>query len=201
MHRSGTSLISAFIQSMGVFIGDDLIGAAPSNELGHFEDKEFTFLNEEILARAGGNWKNIPPLSRIEQSFIRHLPEVKRLIEKHKRDVWGWKDPRNSILFPFYVNVVDNPHLVICWRNPVSVAMSLNKRDKIPVVDALKLICVYYKHITDGLSALHKEIPWCMINYEKIIERDKQQLEKLKEFIGLNKDPDLSLIKPELRHF
>ena len=41
MHRSGTSMVAAYLQQAGVSIGRNLIGPAPGNPRGHFEDRDF----------------------------------------------------------------------------------------------------------------------------------------------------------------
>ena len=52
-HRSGTSLVTEILSRAGLFVGDDLIGANPSNPYGHFEDREVVRLHDRLLADVG----------------------------------------------------------------------------------------------------------------------------------------------------
>ena len=49
MHRSGTSLITHWLNECGLQLGDDFLGAGLGNVDGHYEDLEFLKLHEEIL--------------------------------------------------------------------------------------------------------------------------------------------------------
>ena len=49
IHRSGTSLTASLFQSVGVNIGENLVGPEYGNIRGHFEDIEFVELHKRIL--------------------------------------------------------------------------------------------------------------------------------------------------------
>ena len=51
MHRSGTSLITQWLQRCGLFIGDSLEGPGVGNVQGHFEDIDFLQLHQELLLK------------------------------------------------------------------------------------------------------------------------------------------------------
>ena len=94
MHRSGTSLTAALVESAGVNIGEDLIGALPSNQIGHFENKDFMLLNETILNEAGGSWCSIPSRDKLSSAFLNYEYYVINVINKNRivNGMWGWKD-------------------------------------------------------------------------------------------------------------
>ena len=50
MHRSATSLVANLMQQAGLEIGDQLMGPGPGNRRGHFEDRDFYVLHEQMLA-------------------------------------------------------------------------------------------------------------------------------------------------------
>ncbi|HEY2211238.1 MAG TPA: hypothetical protein VGH62_06390, partial [Bradyrhizobium sp.] len=56
-HRSGTSSTAQLLHAAGMFFGDDLIGAMPSNPYGHYEDREIVRLHDRILRDNGLNWQ------------------------------------------------------------------------------------------------------------------------------------------------
>jgi hypothetical protein len=61
MHRSGTSTIARILASIGINMGERIMGANESNPFGHYENLDFVELNDEILINAGGSWKKPPP--------------------------------------------------------------------------------------------------------------------------------------------
>jgi len=53
MHRSGTSLAAALLQSSGLDVGERLMEGNWSNPRGHFEDMDFVELQRAALVRLG----------------------------------------------------------------------------------------------------------------------------------------------------
>lgn len=139
MHRSGTSAIARGLKVLNVDLGDNLMPGAPGeNEKGFWEDLDFYRLNEKLLAKMGSAWDHlrridIAPLCREE--FAEERFEASALIERKMRgsSVFGFKDPRTTILLPFWQCVFEDLGLeesyVIAVRNPLEVCESLRKRN------------------------------------------------------------------------
>lgn len=133
MHRSGTSMVAEILRGAGVYLGADeaLLPASEFNPHGLFEHRDFVLLNDEILTTLGGAWDR-PPTIRLPWARRRLEPlreKARALVaemERHRQ--WGWKDPRNSLTLPFWRTVVPDLRLVICVREPGSVAHSLAAR-------------------------------------------------------------------------
>ncbi|HZY35534.1 MAG TPA: hypothetical protein VFE53_02735, partial [Mucilaginibacter sp.] len=49
MHRSGTSVVSQWLKSCGLNVGEQLLGADIGNIEGHFEDIDFYRFHEDTL--------------------------------------------------------------------------------------------------------------------------------------------------------
>jgi hypothetical protein len=62
MHRSGTSMVARLLNLCSLYLGPEteLVGAAPGNEEGFWENGLFVRLNEDALAQLGGGW-DLPP--------------------------------------------------------------------------------------------------------------------------------------------
>jgi chromosome segregation ATPase len=139
MHRSGTSAIARGLKVLNVDLGDNLMPGAPGeNEKGFWEDLDFYRLNEKLLAKIGSAWDHlrridVAPLCREE--FAEERFEASALIERKMRSssVFGFKDPRTTILLPFWQCVFEDLGLeesyVIAVRNPLEVCESLRKRN------------------------------------------------------------------------
>ncbi|HZX74061.1 MAG TPA: hypothetical protein VFE57_06560, partial [Cyclobacteriaceae bacterium] len=51
MHRSGTSVVTQWLQQCGLHVGDELLGAGIGNSVGHFEDVDFLRAHSDFLKR------------------------------------------------------------------------------------------------------------------------------------------------------
>jgi hypothetical protein len=106
MHRSRTSMVAQMLHTMGVHMGDRLLGANHWNRWGHWEDLDFLELNEQMLKAARGSWVKPPPAVEVKSVGISwFMPEVEQLLRwkaRQGRSKWGWKDPRNCLTFPVW---------------------------------------------------------------------------------------------------
>lgn len=138
MHRSGTSMVAAQVASAGVDLHNDKVGPVRSNPHGYFEDADFLALNREILLRGaapddGGH----PDWGWTEgESFDMAAAELSRdrarqLIANRQSDSadrrWGWKDPRASLLLPFWDDLLPSARFVLVYRSPWDVADSMQR--------------------------------------------------------------------------
>lgn len=151
MHRSATSLVAGALRNFGVDMGKELLGGSTSKISPHFEDMDFLRLNEQILHTAGGSWRNPPSEKRILALRKKFAPEIKKLVEG-KSGLWGWKDPRTTLTIKLYLPYLKNPHFICCFRNPLEVAKSLYRRQKMPIKEGLKLAKIYNKRLLGFLN-------------------------------------------------
>src|SRR5947209_4255993 len=132
MHRSGTSMITRLLNLVGMELGSNLHPPQEDNSEGFWEDYQFSRLNDALLNLWDGAWDWPPnlPLNwtedyRLEPFYI----SGRALIEKFRNvEWWGWKDPRNSLLLPFWLKLQPDLKLIYCIRHPFEVSSSLQKR-------------------------------------------------------------------------
>lgn len=93
-HRSGSSLTAHMLHSAGLHLGNQLLGAKPSNPHGHFEDKEVIALHDQALASQGHAWYQDRGAVAMQQPFL--LAQIKAYaMEKWAQyQTFGVKDPR-----------------------------------------------------------------------------------------------------------
>jgi hypothetical protein len=145
MHRSGTSLITRLLNLSGLDLGQapDLQPANEHNPEGYWENRKFVAINDEVLTALGGGWDYAPTsgLETLPPETPRRLSEQARLLirEFEDREPWGWKDPRSSLLGPFWLSVIPDLRFVICLRNPLDVAASLYRRNQFSLPRSLEL--------------------------------------------------------------
>lgn len=143
MHRSGTSLLAHYVQECGLFIGSDLLGKHPSNPAGHFEDREFLSLHNELLAAHAMDHKitsKIPWV--IDGTFYKRAETL--ISQRNKYESWGWKDPRTCLFLDFWNAMLPQTTVyLVCYRNYSQVIKSLLVRD-----------IVRYRRVTNRLERI-----------------------------------------------
>ena len=140
--RSGTTLVSQCLRMAGLFLG--------INVQKDLESLFFFPLNEKILKQANAGWDNPAPLKYlIENSDALRMtaqcletdllsPKIRRYlglrrymryrsIEKFD-EPWGWKDPRNVLTLPIWLELFPRARVIYIVRNGIDVANSLTVR-------------------------------------------------------------------------
>ncbi len=185
MHKTGTSLIAGILKILGVDMGKDLLESNWSNPLGHFEDKRFVQLNDKILKEAGGSWDNPPTREKILSLMPKFSDEIKKLINEREGKIWGWKDPRTSLTVGLYLPYLKNPYFIICHRDSMAVAKSLQKRDNMDIEKGLYLSKFYSQQINIFLDTNFLNLRKLDLKYEEILKEPKKYLENLISFLDI----------------
>src|SRR2546423_870535 len=207
MHRSGTSMITRLLNLCGLYLGatTELSATAPDNEAGFWENLYFTKLNEEALTRLGGGWDLPATLTEgweqdAEMSPLRD--EATELVRQFSSyEVWGWKDPRNSIMLPFWQRLIPDLKVVICLRNPLEVAKSLQMRNNSSLAFGLNLWLAYNQRL---LSCTRPD-ERVMTHYNAYFYNPEAELRRLLSLLQIGAPAELvkescSTISVPLRH-
>lgn len=141
--RSGTSAITRAFVAAGFFAGreDELLGAAPSNPLGHYEPLPVLRTNEQLLEQLGSGAP-----ARGEQLALRGEVEprlravLESLVAASDGAPLAIKEPRINRLLPLWGPVIEGVlHPVLAVRDPLEVAQSMAHRYGTPMGHALAL--------------------------------------------------------------
>ena len=154
MHRSATSLVGMGLAKSNVHIGETLLAPTEHNPYGHWEDVDFVRANNEILRAAGGSWDNPPPEEAIIAVGKRNAHQIAKFIMKksHGKELWGWKDPRTTLTIRCYLPYLENPHFIACFREPMEVAKSLQRREGGEIEKWLELAGIYNDRLLEFLG-------------------------------------------------
>ena len=186
MHRSGTSAATRVISLLGVPLcrPADLVGTHRGNEWGHWESAPLVAENERLLSSLASTWW-CPPQSTSEVAamtgdaarvaaaravFIRSFPDPQ----------WVWKDPRISLLFPFWRRALPRPPVVIlACRSPAAVAASILRRDQVSLQFGLALWERYLSLSLAGAQGL----PMLVTTYDDLISQPVEWASRMAGFL------------------
>lgn len=127
-HRSGTSLLTQLLHSAGLFVGDELLGAAPSNPYGHYEDAEVLKLHRAILERHGDEWQwdSAFPFYIGPDHWERMRAFAQKRNLAHR--TWGFKDPRVCLFIGQWKYLLPDAKVVVVYRDPGECVRSMEVR-------------------------------------------------------------------------
>ncbi len=160
MHRSGTSLVAAFLAALGVPMGERMLAADTNNRRGYFEDADFLAFQRRILqeispANDGGHadwgWTES---ERLDRSLLARYAEEARALAAQRSGLWGFKDPRTTLLLDFWDEVLaGRPLYVLVYRFPWEVAESMQRLGAAVFLDhpeyAWRIWTFYNRHLLD----------------------------------------------------
>jgi hypothetical protein len=136
MHASGTTLLANILKQLGLFIGEDLEQ--------NFESKCFIKLNMWLMDLGHTHWDYPRALLKLDQHTVISQELQNRLEERieaycgSQRQFssssgapipWGWKDPRNTITLPLWLQLYPDAKVIFLARNGADVALSLAGRE------------------------------------------------------------------------
>lgn len=185
MHRSGTSALTRALGLLGLGTGarGALMEAAPSNRSGHWEITALTECNDRLLRAAGGRWSGPPAdLSGLHEAAAGAAgTEARALLADLLPDgPWTWKDPRLCLTLPFWREVLGGcPPVVVCLRNPLEIAASLERRNGFAVAYGVAL---WERH----LRALWPELadrPVLVVDYDDVLGEPVRVVDDLAAFV------------------
>jgi O-antigen biosynthesis protein len=213
MHRGGTSAVTEALASLGVALGDRLHPPREDNPHGFFEDQDCWAINEQLLQYLGSAWDRLVP----EWKFIESdatigalRVQAAQLIVAKKLEhgrLWGFKDPRTARLLAFWQQVIRScgfaPSYLIAIRNPLSVALSLQKRDQMP---AEKCYLLWIQHVLPAILDT-EESPRVLVDYDLLVQDPAGQLSRIAKVLNIDAPPEVApgacvreILDPQLRH-
>lgn len=136
--RSGTSALVGTLGMLGCTLPKRLMGAASSNEKGHFEPVVIANLHDSLLAGAGSawdDWRPFPPGWYDTPAYPEYLDRLQAAFTEDYGDfrLAVLKEPRMGRLLPLWWRLLGRVGAraapVFIYRDPVEVAQSLAARD------------------------------------------------------------------------
>ena len=220
MHRAGTSVLTRIANLLGVQLGGPLLAASEDNPKGYWEHEGITNnlikINRKVNRMPMGQlgsapyphrwWERADIAGEIDQ--LRSI--VRAELDAVGNDIWGFKDPHACRMIPLLRQVFQSEGAeavyVLSVRNPVDVAASLGKRDKL---DQAKGELLWLQHYSDVLVEAHENIA-VVSHYEKLFAEPEAQILKIATALPFLFDSDtdkqnkiesaIQAIDPKIRH-
>ena len=186
MHRSGTSSLAGAMIRLGGAAPSNLMPPTEDNPKGYWESTLLETLNGEILAAGGSrweDWRQFDP-TRIDAAAVFALKgRAKSALagEFGEARLAIVKDPRMCRLMPFWSSVFREANWsvrpVLQLRSPLEVALSLNRRDGIPLgLGGL----IWLRHVLDA-EAETRAMPRAAVDWSNFLTDPRRTLERVGE--------------------
>lgn len=188
MHRSGTSAVTGAIGALGFTTPhpDDRWGWHATNP-DHWESVSINKVDEKLLALMGGSWEAPPELPANWDSDIerRQLPDTVAAVRVAFPDPGPlvWKDPRVCLLLPYWRRILPPPlAAVLVWRSPLSVARSVQGRDRgMHFADGVAMWERYNRCALEHLAGVDTYV----IKYESVLDDPPAVLTAIADWLSM----------------
>jgi hypothetical protein len=211
MHRSGTSAVTQLLALSGADLPRNLMPGDEHNAKGYFEPWKIAMFNGERLRAADSAWDDVfvfPYRSLSSWTDREWLERGKALFAEEYGQAPRplLKDPRTSVLLPFWRALLDELQIgarcVIPVRHPLAVAGSLARRNGFPLEKSLLLWSAYML----AAEAYSRGLPRAFVDYDALLADWRAELARIEPVLGLPQ-PNARraraidrFLTPELRH-
>jgi len=225
MHRSGTSLLSRMLAESGIFQGY-------ARDV-HNESMFFQIINENIFRQEGLNWDqpeelhevlSHPHTRSLTTEYIINLlqyyngPNQDQGMEKDTLSFsspWGWKDPRNTITLPAWLELFPDSKVIHIIRNGIDVAVSLWRRETSRGDDGadphysnrcqslIGCFELWQSYVEIGRNSCSQQDSVMEVVYEDLVSKPEEIIQSVFAFLKLEDQSlpigQISSIRPERR--
>lgn len=181
MHRSGTSGVARLFYEHGADMGSRETFYRPDkwNPGGYFEQPDIHAVNIPLI---NGPWGKLAYLNLpSEKTILKRADRIKSKIAAIAAKYTGKivKETRFCLtLNAWQTHGANISKVLICLREPIETARSINKRNRIPVNFALKLWHDHYVRLLRQIT----EMPVWFIHYNHLLDESLQAKEMMTAF-------------------
>lgn len=199
MHRSGTSLAASLVAASGVRLGGRLLPPDAGNPAGYFEDVDLVALQGRILtactpAGDGGHrdwgWTESEQLDRGRLADFRGEARAIVAARDARPGLWGWKDPRTTLLLDFWDELLPGARYLLLYRFPWDVADSMQRLGADVFLDhpeyGYRIWSFYNRHLL-GFHRRHRDRS-VLVSADAVVQRPERLAAPLRERLGVALD-------------
>jgi hypothetical protein len=206
-HRSGTSVAAGACDALGVRLGEQFIAASQENPKGFFEDEEVVRFNDRLLRSTWLSWDALGYLWQEDFDAPHYRPyrdhAVRLLRERFAgAPLAGLKDPRLSILLPFWRGAVREAldaetYYLLAVRHPAHCAASQKARnvadDDFHLIGKRRehVLLLWATYMDQALRAVDPQ-RLAVFDYERMLDAPEQALRRLAGFLAVDAPDDVA---------
>jgi hypothetical protein len=190
--RSGTSLTARILNLAGVYLGpeSEMRPAGPWNPKGFWENRHVGALNRRLLNsldRRDPGPPKLPAGWASSAALAGEREEARTLLSETfaGRRLWGWKEAGSTLVLPFWQELLPQMRYVICLRNPVDIAASV---EQIEGQSASEVLAAWPAHVAAALAYTAGR-PRLLVTYDDYLHSRRQTVERLWHFVGNQGSP------------
>lgn len=134
MHRSFTSLTSSLLSEVGIDMGNSIVPPDIHNPEGYFENEDFLYFDRGVCSVATESENAFPDWGwavdeKMNPEKLKESEDcAKKLVyDRRKLRLWGWKDPRTSLMLDFWDSIIPHAKYIFVYRHPAEVYESVYK--------------------------------------------------------------------------
>lgn len=201
MHRSGTSIVARLMLEAGGDFGDPDTFYRPDkwNPDGYYEQPEFHAINMPIIN--GPFWKlsyfHLPSTKTLTKRAAKFSDEIRAASDKYRGKVV--KEVRFCLTLPGWIEQgAYFERALVCLREPLEVAQSVDKRFRIGYRRSLELWRLHNERLLENLG----DLPRWFIAYHDVLnpETRHREVSAALEFFGLDRsEPTLERLSGLIR--
>jgi hypothetical protein len=189
MHRSGTSATGQLLALAGAQLPNNVMPADEHNAQGYFEPWRIAMFNDERLRAGGSAWDDVFAFPSPSAPAEQHAGWRERAALLFREEFGGArhpliKDPRVTVLLPFWREVLDElgvgARCVIPVRHPLAVAGSLARRDGFAPEKSVLLWSAYML----AAEAYSRELPRAFVDYDRMLADWRSEVARIERAHG-----------------
>jgi hypothetical protein len=187
MHRSGTSLVARLFFEAGADMGDSttFYRSDKWNPDGYYEQTDIHAINMPLTL--GRLWKfayfRLPSSETILKRSGRISEQISQTAAKYRGKVV--KETRFCLTLPAWLKYgVQVEGVMICIRDPIQVAKSIQRRNKITLRHAYSLWLIHNQRLLEHV----RDIPVWFIYYGNLLDKSRflEEIKPAFHFFGLD---------------
>lgn len=190
--------MTAVVGALGVDLGDRLLSGDIHNAKGYFEDVDFLEFQRRILQdRSPQGDEGWPDWGWTEQETINlanlepyHAEAMQLLATRSEQVIWGWKDPRTTLLLDFWAELLPQARYLLVYRFPWDVAdsvMRVNHPTFVAKPDYALRSWYFYNRSLLNFYLKHRDCS-VLLNINAFLEQPQIGLKLLAQKFNLNYD-------------
>lgn len=206
MHRSGTSALGGTLNALGATGPKNLLDADLANPRGYWESGLLKLAHTDLLAAAGStwhDWRQLDPQWLKSPAAEGHHHKIKAILTSEFADqpLFFVKDPRICRFVPLVSSILAEMEVeavaFLPVRNPLEVALSLERRDGLSLPKSLLL---WLRHV---LEAEHhsRHMPRYFLRHEEVVTDWQQHLSRAAKATGVVWPTGLGKAQAEIEQF